>query len=475
MEAYEIQLSLATAIAVGLLIGLEREQSKSDTQGPRGLGGVRTYPIVALVGALATMLESESMWLPLIALGGVFALVVVSYAADLRRTTAMLARQAATSSPATPADEAVAAKPADADAGAADTTTAKPTTTGPDTGHHGATTEISVIGTYLLGALATSRGVVEPMADRLILVAGLGVVIAFLLSSKQRFHTIAHRVSRDDFYATTKFLIVAVIVLPLLPNRDLGPLGAINPRHLGLLVVTISGLSFLGYVAMRLWGAKRGMLFGAALGGLVSSTAVTLSFANRTKEHPSLAPVAAGSIAVAWTIMVGRVGVLVVLVDPSLLRTIATPLIAMMVASLVGLALTFRKSENVESEEIRLDNPFDLGSAIKVTLMFAVVLLVTKAATVYLGDQGLYLASALSGTTDVDAVTISSAKLSSTATVSALVATISISIAVAVNTIVKLGLAAGIGGKQLGRRVAIVAALVIVGGGAALAAVAMGG
>lgn len=422
MEAYENHFSLATAIAVGLLIGLEREQSKPEQAG-RSLAGVRTYPIFALVGALATMLEPASMWLPLVALLGVFALVAVSYSADVRREA-----------------------------------------------NHGVTTEISVIGTYLLGALATSKGVVEPMADRLILVAGLGVAITFLLSSKQFFHGFASRVSRDDFFATLKFLIVAVIVLPLLPDRSIGPLGAINPRNLGILVVTISGLSFIGYVAMRLYGAKRGLLFGAALGGLVSSTAVTLSFANRTKQEPKLAPVAAGAIAVAWTIMLGRVGVLVVLVEPSLLRTLAIPLGAMIAAALVGLLLTFRRTDG-DDTVLELQNPFELGSAIKVTLMFGLVLLATKSANHYLGDQGLYLASALGGTTDVDAVTISSANLARDS-ITPLVAVISISIAVAVNTLVKTSLAGGVGGWVLGKRVALVGALIIVAGAVALAVTA---
>jgi uncharacterized membrane protein (DUF4010 family) len=422
VEAYENHFSLATAIAVGLLIGLEREQSKPEQAG-RSLAGVRTYPIFALVGALATMLEPASMWLPLVALLGVFALVAVSYSADVRREA-----------------------------------------------NHGVTTEISVIGTYLLGALATSKGVVEPMADRLILVAGLGVAITFLLSSKQFFHGFASRVSRDDFFATLKFLIVAVIVLPLLPDRSIGPLGAINPRNLGILVVTISGLSFIGYVAMRLYGAKRGLLFGAALGGLVSSTAVTLSFANRTKQEPKLAPVAAGAIAVAWTIMLGRVGVLVVLVEPSLLRTLAIPLGAMIAAALVGLLLTFRRTDG-DDTVLELQNPFELGSAIKVTLMFGLVLLATKSANHYLGDQGLYLASALGGTTDVDAVTISSANLARDS-ITPLVAVISISIAVAVNTLVKTSLAGGVGGWVLGKRVALVGALIIVAGAVALAVTA---
>lgn len=411
-------MALATAVAVGLLVGLEREQTKSDREAS-SFGGVRTYPIFALIGALATLLEPASMWLPLIALLGVCAIVAISYAADVRRND------------------------------------------------HGATTEVAAIATYLLGALATSKGVVEPMAERLILVAGAGVAMTFLLSSKPWFHRFAARVSRDDFYATVKFLIIAVIALPLLPDRDMGPLDAINPRHLGLLVVTISGLSFVGYVAMRILGEKRGILVGAALGGLVSSTATTLSFATRTKAEPALAPVAAGGIAVASAIMLARVAVLVALTHPPLLATLAIPLGAMIAAALVGTLLTFRRAGG-EHAQLELKNPFDLGSAIKVTAMFGVVLVATKAATEYLGSEGLYLAAALAGTTDVDAVTLSSARLARGG-LAAATATTAIALAVAVNTIVKVVLAASIGGAALGRRTALVAALIVIAGGAGLA------
>lgn len=420
VEPYETHLALATALAVGLLVGLEREQSKLERQGSQ-LGGIRTYPIFALVGAVATLLEPASMWIPLVSLLGVFALVAVSYHADIKR---------------------------DAD--------------------HGMTTEISVIAVYLLGALAVSRGVIEPMTTRFLLVAMIGVILTFLLSSKQWFHKTAQTVSREDFYATVKFLIVAVIVLPLLPDEDLGPLDAINPRNLGLMVVTISGLSFIGYVAMKFLGARRGLLLGAALGGLVSSTAVTLSFATRTKQEPALAPTAAGAIAIAWTIMLVRVGVLVSLIDPPLLRSLAIPVGAMVLAALLGLALTFRRNDG-DATELKLQNPFELGSAIKVSMMFGAVLLVTKAATVYLGPEGLYLASALSGTTDVDAVTLSTAKLAKGGLADT-VATVAIVIAIGVNTLVKTGMAAYVGGAALGKRMAITAALVIVAGGVGLAA-----
>jgi uncharacterized membrane protein (DUF4010 family) len=306
------------------------------------------------------------------------------------------------------------------------------------------------------------------MADRLILVAGVGVALTFLLSSKPMFHRLAAKVSREDFYATLKFLIVAVIVLPLLPDRAMGPLDALNPRKLGLLVVTIAGLSFAGYVAIRLLGARRGLLLGAALGGLVSSTAVTLSFATRTKAEPKLAPVAAGAITVAWTIMLGRVAVLVAIVDPPLLRALAIPLGAMTLAALAGLALTFRR-DGGDSTEVELKNPFELGSAIKVTLVFAAVLLASKAATEYLGRRGLYLTSALAGTTDVDAATLSSAQLARDG-LDAVTATVAILLAIAVNTAVKAGLAAGVGGAALGKRMILVGGLILGAGAAGLAA-----
>lgn len=418
MESYETQLGLAVALAVGLLVGLEREQTKPERGGAQ-LGGIRTYPIFALVGGLATLLETASMWLPLVSLLGVFALVTVSYHADIKR---------------------------DAD--------------------HGMTTEISVIGVYLLGALACARGTIEPVQTRLLVVAAAGVAMTFLLSSKQWFHGLAARVSREDFYATVKFLIVAVILLPLLPNRDVGPMEAINPRNVGLMVVTISGLSFIGYVAMKLYGAKRGLLLGAALGGLVSSTATTLSFANRTKENPALAGIAAGGIAIAWSVMLVRVGVLVVLIAPSLLQTLLVPLGAMTAAALVGTAFAFHGAKG-QHAELKLTNPFELSAAVKVSLLFAIVLLATKAANAYLGASGLYIASALGGSTDVDALTLSTAKLAN-GDLAKEVAVVAITIAIASNTIVKSGLAIGIGGPALGKRVAIVGGLILLAGGIGL-------
>jgi uncharacterized membrane protein (DUF4010 family) len=423
VEPYEPHLGLATAIAVGLLVGLEREQSRPEgDEGKARLGGIRTYPIFALLGAVSTLLEPTSVWLPLIAFLGVIVLVAISYADGVRTH-----------------------------------------------GDHGVTTESSVLATFLLGALATSH-VVTPMTDRFLLVAMIGVALTFLLSSKQWFHTVAARVSRADFLATVKFLIVVVVVLPLLPHRNLGPLGAINPFQLGLMVVTIAGLSFIGYLATRMVGPRRGLLLGAALGGLVSSTAVTLSFSRRVRSDPTMAPIAAGAIGVASSIMIVRVAVLIAFVDLALLSWIAIPLVGMTIGAALGTLLVFRsKGDTATHHEVPLTNPFELSSAIKVGLMFGVVLLATKAATVYLGDRGLYATAALAGTTDVDAVTLSTAKLAGDG-LAVRAASVAILIAMPANTLVKTGFSFVVGTRALGRRVALVGGLIVAGGAAGLAA-----
>jgi len=415
MEPYEPHLAIATALAVGVLIGLEREQAHPEAE-RTSFAGVRTYPIIAVIGALATMLEPASLWLPLIALAGVIVLLAIAYADNVRKGR-----------------------------------------------EHSVTTETSVIATYLLGALAASHGILEPMATRLLLVVALGVALTFLLSSKQLLHGIAARVSRDDFYATVKFLIVAVIVLPLLPRHGVGPLEAINPFTVGLMVVTISGLSFIGYVGMRLLGAHKGLLVSGAAGGLVSSTAVTMSFAGRARRDPAIVPAASGAIAIASTIMLVRIAVLIAIVNVALLPHVAGPLALAAIGAMAGGLLTFRRGAPVDDETIALKNPFELGTAIRFGFVFAVILLATKAATTYLGSQGLYLASAIAGTTDVDAVTLSSASLASSGT-DARVVTLAILIAAAVNTLVKSALALFLGNRALGKRALVIGGLTIAGG-----------
>jgi len=237
-------------------------------------------------------------------------------------------------------------------------------------------------------------------------------------------------------------------------------------------VVLISALSFTGYIAMRLLGPGRGMLVSAAVGGLVSSTAVTISFANRTKHTPAMAPAAAGAIAIASLIMIARVGVLVAITNPKLLSTLVVPLGGAAAGAIAGGLFVFRRAPAGEQDAkaVEVKNPFELGSAIRFGVVFAVILLATKAAKAYLGNQGLYLAALVAGLTDVDAVTLSTARNAGTELEPA---TIAILVAVCANTMVKSALATSIAGLGLGKRAFIVGVLIIAGAGAGAATIVL--
>jgi uncharacterized membrane protein (DUF4010 family) len=254
-----------------------------------------------------------------------------------------------------------------------------------------------------------------------------------------------------------KFLIVAVVVLPLLPDETIGPLGVINPFNIGLMIVLIAGISFAGWVASRLFGLgkKRGLAVAALIGGLVSSTAVTLSFAGRVKKEPALAPLAAAAIVLASAIMFVRILVEVAVVYSPLLRPLALPLGAMTVAGLGAGAYLYRgEHAAADTAAAPLRNPVELSSAIRFGLIFGAVLLASKAAQVYLGPRGIYLAAFAAGTTDVDAITLSTARLAQQG-LAPTVAVTTILIGAASNTAVKTAIAFALGSAALGRRVLI--------------------
>jgi uncharacterized membrane protein (DUF4010 family) len=409
--AYEPFISAGIGLAAGLLIGLEREQTHAPGKGPGPfIGGLRTYPLFALLGVLSVLLTPAlTLALPLAAFLGLLILVAISYADDVKRER-----------------------------------------------DRGLTTEASILLTFLLGALAASRGIVEPWSRRVVVVAALAVVITFLLSSKPRLSALVNRVSKDDFHATVKFLIVAVLVLPLLPDEPMGPLEVINPFNVGLMVVLIAGLSFLGYVASRLLGAGRGLTVTALLGGLVSSTAVTLSFAARARKDRAVVPMAALAIVLASTIMFGRILVEVAVVYRPLLRVLAVPVVGMAAAGVLAAAVLYRRERpDLRADSaVPLSNPFELASAIRFGLLFAGVTLVSKAAQLYAGSFGMYAAAALAGATDVDAITLSSAGFARDG-LDARVAATTILIGAVSNTIVKAVLATVLGGWLLGRTVLV--------------------
>jgi uncharacterized membrane protein (DUF4010 family) len=426
VDVYDPFISLGLAFAVGLLIGTEREQSAIASEKPEGafFGGARTFPLFAILGALASLIARQAgIWVVLITFLGVLGFVAISYIYDVTKD-----------------------------------------------GDRGLTSEVALVLTFLLGVFAMTQGIIEPLRSKVFFVLATAVVVTLLLSVKSPLHRFAAKTTQGDILATMKFLVVAVVLLPLLPNATFGPMDVLNPFKIGLMIVLIGGVSFVGYVAMRVLGPGRGLSVTGLVGGLASSTAVTLTFSKRAKETPELAPACALAIILASTVMCVRIIIVVAAINRSLVTSVAIPMAAMTVGSLAACAWLYREAKRrthkegeQEGAHVELTNPFELGSAIKLGAIFAIVLFISKAATTYAGSSGTYVAGLLAGTTDVDALTISMANLASNG-LAADVAVTTILIGVASNTMVKGGIALALGGLALGKRVILAYTVSAVGG-----------
>jgi uncharacterized membrane protein (DUF4010 family) len=313
-------------------------------------------------------------------------------------------------------------------------------------GEVGLTTEIAALVVVLAGALC--------YWDQLALAAAIGVATTVLLSLKLETQTLVRRITRADVYATLKFAVITAIILPVLPNESFGPppLDVLNPYKVWLMVVLISGISFLGYVLIKTLSAKQGIGLTGLLGGLASSTAVTLSFAQRSKQQTELAKPFALAITVAWTVMFARVLVAVTALNARLLRKLWLPMAASAAVGLAYCAYLYLSQRSDETGDMEFSNPFELGPAVRFGLLYAVVLLVARGAQVYLGNTGIYLSSVVAGMADADAIALSMAELSrapggldsGTAAQAIVLATMS-------NTITKGGIVLAVGSASLRR------------------------
>lgn len=422
--ALSVLLSLATALTAGFVIGAEREQGAHSA-----FAGVRTFPLFALAGALGALVHVAL----LVALAlGMVALLAVSY---LRETSPEGAKE-------------------------------------PDLG---LSTEMAAVVTFALGALCTADELPLSLADRLLLVGAGTTSVLALLSLKRHLHAFVAKVEKDDVYATAKLSLLAIIVLPLLPNDPMGPWDALNPRSIGLLVVLISGIGFAGYVAVRIFGADKGLGLTGLLGGLASSTAVTLTFSGRAKESPALVPGCAVAIVLASSTMFPRLAVELTAVSPPLALRAAWPLGTATVVGLgVGAFLFWRLSgdrgESTRSEApMRLDNPFTLSSALKFAAMFTVVLIISAGASEGFAEAGLIVSALVTGLADVDAISLSVARLHARGAIGDEIAVFAVGTAVMSNTISKIAIAAVLGGRALALRLAAAFSLVLAAGGVAAA------
>ena len=402
---------LLVALMIGILIGLDRERAEV-RKARQIFAGVRTFPLVALAGAIPVLLvDRVGPLLLAMSLLAIAAIAVVSYV----RSSA--------------------------------------------SGDIGATTEVAAVATFLLGSLAG--------AGQLVVAGACGVAVAVLLVAKPKLEGFSRALTPEELTAALELAVITVIVLPLLPNHGYGPWQVLNPREIWLVVVLVTALSFVGFVAMRLLGERRGMQVTGAVGGLVSSTAVTMAMAARSRSDEGLSRAAAAAAVVASSIMPLRMAVLAGAVNAGILPRLLPVVGAMSLSGLVAAwVLSRRRPDEAAESAAAIRNPFSVMAALSFAAIYGVVLLVVRGAGEYFGAGGTYAAASLSALADVDAVTIAFSR-SGPGLTAWQVPAAAVAVAAVTNTLVKLGIGVGMGAGRFRRYMAVSLAAMAVAGAAA--------
>jgi uncharacterized membrane protein (DUF4010 family) len=402
---------LAVALAVGFLIGVERGWEKRDSAEGSRVSGVRTYGLLGLLGGIMGLLSQQLGGVLLgLAFLGVAATLAAAYVASVQRT--------------------------------------------PDVS---ITSAVAGVLTFALGAMVGLGYVMEGSAA--------AVVTTLLLGFKPVLHGWLRALRGEELRAGIELLLISVVLLPVLPNRGYGPLQALNPYQIWWMVVLIAGISFCGYFAMRVAGPGTGAVLTGLFAGLASSTALTLHFSRLTRHQPELANMLAPGILIACGTMYPRIVLVSLIVNPGMLQGILIP--AVLMTSIVYAAAFWQLRRRVTpavQETAPVQNPLELGAAVRFGLLLVVILLLSEVLKRHAGEAGLYLLAAVSGIADVDAITLSLGRMSAL-DLPVDTAVMGIVIASAVNSLVKAGLSVGIGSRILGARVAVPLVLSAAAGG----------
>jgi uncharacterized membrane protein (DUF4010 family) len=398
-ETLEILTRLGLALAIGLLIGVERGWRERDQAQGERTAGLRTFALIGLFGGLWGLLSKE---LGAQALG----LVFFAFAA-----AATLFRWRETE----------------------------------HEGTFGMTTLVAAFLTFSLGVHAAVGGMA--------IAAAAGVATAALLAAKEWLHAWLRVVTFAELRATLTLLAMSFIALPILPDRGYGPYQALNPHSLWLMTIAIAGVSFIGYVAVKAGGARYGTLLAGMAGGLVSSTAATLDLGRKARAAPERWRLLLAGALAASAVMFVRVGVIVALFGPGLLDRVAGPLaagVAVVIAVALGLDPPWGKGRDGAADEGAVfANPFELRAVLGFAALLALVLVLTRALTETFGGEGSIALAAITGLADVDAITLSMTELAGSAAAAGQAAT-AVLVAVAANTLAKSGMAIAIGGRTFG-------------------------
>lgn len=376
------------ALAIGLLIGLERQFKMSKDTDEFHFGGIRTFPLLALTGCLAAMLGDlmDSQWgfvLP-IAIAGAF--LVVAYLGTVKDKNL------------------------------------------------GLTTEVSALLTLLIGSLC--------YYGQLELAAALGIVVLILLTLKTELHSFSKMFTKEEIVSLAKFGLMTAIILPILPDQPTfpAPFDVLILRNIWMMVILVTAIGMVGYFLNKNLGNQKAIVLTGFLGGLISSTAVTLSYSSLSKDRPKLANVMAIAIIVAWITMFIRVIIEVAVVNPHLVEGLWIPMVVAAAAGGVYCLIIGRKNKNHEAlgEAVSLGKPFSIQKSLLFGGLYALVIIVANIAQIHFGNEGIYVSAIAAGFTDVDAITLSMAEMSrASGSVEPHVAIRAITLAAVSNTLVK--------------------------------------
>lgn len=348
-------LSLVVSTGIGLIIGLEREFNSSKSN--YHFAGIRTFPLMAIAGCLVSLATSQVNSPAVLAAAIPSILVFIGFTYFVR---------------------------------------AKDNKTG-------ITTELSLFIAFIAGVLAGFQFIKEALAA--------GIFTTLLLSLKSRFRTLVSRITEEELFAIIKFAILTLLILPVLPDKPLGPNGILNPFEIGVVIIIVSTVNFIGYFLVKHIGSHKGLLLTAFLGGLFSSTAVTWVFSAGSRQHTDLFNSYAGGIILATTIMFVRVLLLCLIFNLAIFQIMIVPCLLLAASGAIFLFFLARKLNfQASNTELRLGNPLNLGNALGFGVIYVAILLLTHYSDSLLGSQGFYITGFVAGFADLDAIAISSAK-----------------------------------------------------------------
>ena len=389
-------LGVLISLGIGLILGLEREYDKLKEE--QGFAGIRTFPIVTILGfSLGSLTEAFTPWLLIISLGSfILFLGIIQFSKEV----------------------ALYSK--------------------------GLTTNLALIVTFVLGMLVSAEFYRDAVAT--------AVIIVTLLSLKTRFRMVISNITSEELFAFIKFSIIALLILPFLPNQTFGPNGLLNPFEIGSIIVIVSFLNFIGYFLVKFVGSKKGILLTAILGGLISSTAVAWSYASKSVESPELSKKYAAGIIIASAIMFPRLTLLAYIFNNALLTYLVLPFGILTIICLVTALLLMKKDVKEPDTMIKLGNPLNLLNAIGFGFIYVIIGFAVFYGDRFFGENGLFYTALIAGLADTDAITINMAKFSLSGTDLKLASSVIIAATLS-NMLVKLGITLVKGSKTAGKLV----------------------